>query len=47
MGLKEVTATITPNNLASLKVASKLGMRFDRRTELKGVATELFRLKAR
>jgi len=44
MGLTQITATITPDNLASKKIAHKLGMKFDRRIELLGVATDLYRL---
>lgn len=42
--LTEVTATITPDNLPSKRIAEKLGMKFDRRIELLGVPTDLFRL---
>jgi RimJ/RimL family protein N-acetyltransferase len=44
-GLSQITATITPDNLASRKIANALGMAFDRSIVLKGVATDLFRLK--
>jgi ribosomal-protein-alanine N-acetyltransferase len=44
--LTEITATITPDNVASSKIAARLGMRYDRRITLLGVATELYRLSA-
>lgn len=44
--LREITATITPDNVASKKIAEKLGMNFDQHIILKGVPTDLFRLKA-
>lgn len=44
VGLNKITATITPDNLASKKVAQKLGMRFVKSIILKGVATELYEL---
>ena len=45
LGLTEITATITPDNLPSKKVAARLGMKFDRRILLKGVQTDLYRLQ--
>ncbi len=45
LGLKEITATITPDNMASKKIAHKLGMNFDQTIELLGVETELYKLK--
>ena len=44
LGLEQITATITPDNLASKKIAEKLGMKFDRHILLLGVPTELYRL---
>jgi len=44
--LPEITATITPDNEASRRIAQRLGMRFDRRITLLGTATDLFRLAA-
>jgi ribosomal-protein-alanine N-acetyltransferase len=44
LGLEQITATITPGNLASKKIAEKLGMKFDRHILLLGVPTELYRL---
>ncbi len=41
---EQVTATITPDNVASQKIAAKLGMVFDRGIMLKGVPTEFYRL---
>lgn len=46
MRLDQLTATITPDNTLSKRLAEKLGMKFDRRIELYGVATDLYRLKA-
>jgi RimJ/RimL family protein N-acetyltransferase len=45
--LAQITATITPDNVASQRIAAKLGMVFDRRIILKGVPTEFYRLVAR
>jgi ribosomal-protein-alanine N-acetyltransferase len=42
--LEQITATITPDNLPSKKIAEKLGMKFDRHIRLLGVPTELYRL---
>jgi len=42
--LDNLTATITPDNIASKKIAEKIGMKFDQRITLKGVATDLYRL---
>lgn len=47
LGLEQITATITPDNVASQKIASKLGMVFDRGIILKGVPTELYRLASK
>lgn len=46
LGLKEITATITPDNLASKRIASKMGMKFDKHILLLGIPTELHRLRA-
>ncbi len=43
-GLTQITATITPDNEASIKIAVKLGMRFDQRIMLKGISTDVYRL---
>jgi ribosomal-protein-alanine N-acetyltransferase len=43
--LPEITATITPDNLASKKIADKLGMKFERRIVLLNVPTDLYRLR--
>jgi len=45
LGLDQITATITPDNLPSKKIAEKLGMKFDRHILLLGVPTELYRLR--
>lgn len=45
MNLPQITATITPDNLPSKKMAEKLGMKLDTRIILKGVATDLYRLR--
>lgn len=42
--LDQITATITPDNIPSKKIAEKLGFKFDRKIELKGVPTDLYRL---
>jgi ribosomal-protein-alanine N-acetyltransferase len=42
--LPQITATITPDNVPSKKIAEKLGLRFDRQIILHGVLTDLFRL---
>jgi RimJ/RimL family protein N-acetyltransferase len=47
LGLDQITATITPANLPSKKIAEKLGMTFDRHILLLGVPTELYRLRRR
>ncbi len=44
LGLTQITATITPDNLPSIKLAAKLGWKFDRQILLKGVVTDLHRL---
>lgn len=44
LGLGEITATITPDNLPSLKIAERLGMKFDRVILLNGITTQLHRL---
>lgn len=44
LNLSQITATITPDNLGSKKIAEKLGMKFDQRIELLGVPTDLYRL---
>lgn len=43
--LEQITATITPDNLPSKKIADKLGMKFDQKIMLLGVATDLYRLR--
>jgi RimJ/RimL family protein N-acetyltransferase len=45
MGLQQITATITPDNEASKKIAAKLGMVFDQHILLKNVPTDVYRLK--
>jgi ribosomal-protein-alanine N-acetyltransferase len=45
LGLEQITATITPDNLPSKKIAEKLGMKFDRHILLLGVPTDLYRLR--
>jgi ribosomal-protein-alanine N-acetyltransferase len=45
LGLDQITATITPDNLPSKKIAEKLGMKFDRHIVLLGVPTDLYRLR--
>lgn len=45
LGLAEITATITPDNLGSKRIAEKLGMQLNQRIELKGVPTDLYRLR--
>jgi [ribosomal protein S5]-alanine N-acetyltransferase len=42
--LRNLSATITPDNLASKKIAARLGLVVERRILLKGVETDLFRL---
>ncbi len=42
--LPQITATITPDNLPSKKIAERLGFRFDKRIILLGVHTDLYRL---
>lgn len=44
-GLKEITATITPDNHASKKIAAKLGFKFDQNIILLEVPTDLYRLR--
>jgi RimJ/RimL family protein N-acetyltransferase len=41
LGLKRIAAITTPDNLASIKVLEKAGMRFERRVRLSGDSTEL------
>lgn len=43
--LNEITATITPDNIASKNIATKLGMKFDKLIILQGITTELYRLQ--
>ncbi len=43
-GLTQITATITPDNHASKKIAERLGLKYDRRIQLQGVPTDLYRL---
>ena len=45
LGLEQITATITPDNVPSKRIAEKLGMKFDRHIRLLGVPTELYRLR--
>lgn len=42
--LSNITATITPDNIGSKKIAAKLGFKFDQHITLKGVPTDLYRL---
>lgn len=42
--LSQITATITPDNLPSKKIAVRLGFRFDKHITLLGVPTDLYRL---
>ena len=42
--LTHITATITPDNVASKRIAEKLGFHFEKNILLKGVETELYRL---
>jgi RimJ/RimL family protein N-acetyltransferase len=42
--LDQITATITPDNLPSKKIAEKLGLKFDKRILLQNVPTDLYRL---
>lgn len=42
--LSEITATITPDNLPSKKIAERLGLKFDKKILLLGVETDLYRL---
>ena len=42
--LSQITATITPDNLLSKKIAEKLGLRFEKRILLNHVPTDLYRL---
>jgi [ribosomal protein S5]-alanine N-acetyltransferase len=44
MKLSQITATITPDNLPSKRVAEKLGMKFDQHIILLGVPTDVYRL---
>jgi RimJ/RimL family protein N-acetyltransferase len=44
LNLPQITATITPDNVSSKKIAEKLGLCFDRQIILHGVLTDLFRL---
>lgn len=44
LNLSQITATITPDNIPSKRLAEKLGFRFDKQIILHGVATDLFRL---
>jgi RimJ/RimL family protein N-acetyltransferase len=44
LNLPQITATITPDNVPSKKIAEKLGLRFDRQIILHGVLTDLFRM---
>lgn len=42
--LSEITATITPDNLPSKKIAERLGLKFAKKIILLGVETDLYRL---
>lgn len=42
--LKNISATITPDNLPSQSIAKKIGLRFHSRITLHGVPTDLYRL---
>jgi RimJ/RimL family protein N-acetyltransferase len=44
LGLTQITATITPDNIPSKKIAEKLGLKFDRHITYLGVPTDLYRL---
>lgn len=44
--LSQLSATITPDNIASKKIAEKIGLKLDKRILLLGVETELYRLEA-
>ncbi|MES2526592.1 MAG: GNAT family N-acetyltransferase [Bdellovibrionota bacterium] len=44
MKLPEITATITPDNVPSKKIAEKLGFKFSKHILLKNVPTDLYRL---
>lgn len=44
--LPQITATITPDNFPSKKIAERLGMKFDKKILLNNVDTELWRLTA-
>lgn len=43
--LKEITATITPDNIASKKIVEKLNFKYDRHIFLLNVPTDLYRLR--
>jgi RimJ/RimL family protein N-acetyltransferase len=45
LGLSHISATITPDNTASIKIAEKLGMKFSQKIILLGVETFLYRLE--
>lgn len=42
--LTNITATITPDNIGSKKIAATLGFKFDQHITLKGVPTDLYRM---
>ncbi|MCX6117084.1 MAG: GNAT family N-acetyltransferase [Proteobacteria bacterium] len=42
--LPEITATITPDNFPSTKIAKRLGMTLEKRICLKNIPTDLFRM---
>lgn len=44
LNLEQITATIHPDNEPSKKLAEKLGLRYDKRIELLGVPTDLYRI---
>jgi [ribosomal protein S5]-alanine N-acetyltransferase len=43
--LSNITATITPDNSASINIATELGLKFDQEIILLGVRTDLYRQK--
>jgi [ribosomal protein S5]-alanine N-acetyltransferase len=45
LGLQEITATITADNLVSKKILDHLGFVFDKKIVLLGVVTDLYRCK--
>ncbi len=45
LGLSQITATITPDNIPSIRLAEKLGFKFDSQILLLGVKTNFYRLR--